>query len=341
MLTLDEPESYLSASRVRPPSRSHGSKSGVWTGQPFGGHPWHFSYAPTQQTFPILTGLYNSHMGALDQLESFLQDLMERPAWLLMPKRLQPVQLAGALTKEIEERAIRLADRIVVPSTYTLLLSPEDFQRIQDVQPTLELELAGYVERLALERDLTLPADPAVQLRSDASVRAGRISVQSAFAGDDGAGTPLDRLRDLASPSAGRRSRRSSPPAPRTGRAAGGEGPSPLSVSDGKASGVRGPRRNGVPVLTLLAGDGTEIRSFPLDRPSMTLGRRSSNEIPIPDVKVSRHHARFEIVGVDCFVADLESTNGTRVNGQDISGRVRLEPGDIIEVGLQQLRYNA
>ena len=64
-------------------------------------------------------------MKALARLESFIQDLIERPAWLLSQRRLHPIELAQALTRALEAGALTLADRVLVPDRYTLRLSPE------------------------------------------------------------------------------------------------------------------------------------------------------------------------------------------------------------------------
>ncbi len=248
-------------------------------------------------------------MSALDQLESFLQGLLERPAGMLMPKGLRPVQLASAITRELERKALRLADRIVIPSDYVISVSPDDYDRIGDVRLTLERELCDYVERVAAERELSLPADPEVQIRPDRGVSTGRTRVAASFAREQGTAAPR-------------------------------------AIVDGlkREENVRVPREHGNAaagaMLALLGASGHAIRRYQLDKPLMTLGRRSSNDIPLPDLNISRHHARFELSGGAWYLCDLESSNGTRVNGQDVGKRSRLRPGDIIEVGLQRLRFD-
>jgi len=66
----------------------------------------------------------------------------------------------------------------------------------------------------------------------------------------------------------------------------------------------------------------------------ITVGRSPDNNIVINDVKVSRTH--LQIVQNDsgiCSVVDLNSVNGTYVNGQKIAGEVRLQPNDAIRIG--------
>src|SRR5437660_135905 len=116
-------------------------------------------------------------MSALDRLEAFLQELMERPASLLLPRRLQPLQLASAITKEIEERALRLVDRILIPSAYEIEISELDWAAVVDAKATLEKELGDFVWRLTEERELSLSAPPTVRLRCGPGLRAGEIQL--------------------------------------------------------------------------------------------------------------------------------------------------------------------
>lgn len=75
---------------------------------------------------------------------------------------------------------------------------------------------------------------------------------------------------------------------------------------------------------------------FVLVGSGLTVGRASDNDIVLDDPSVSGHHARLLAPGV---VHDLESTNGTLVNGARISGRRPVRPGDTIAIGGTTFRY--
>ncbi len=64
----------------------------------------------------------------------------------------------------------------------------------------------------------------------------------------------------------------------------------------------------------------------------ITIGREEDNTIQLNDERVSRFHARIQIEDQEIFIADLESTNGTRVNGENIQIAI-LRPGDTITIG--------
>ncbi|MBI3969546.1 MAG: anti-sigma factor antagonist [Chloroflexi bacterium] len=66
---------------------------------------------------------------------------------------------------------------------------------------------------------------------------------------------------------------------------------------------------------------------------AITVGRGRENDIWLPDSTVSRQHLRFEVLDGQPAVRDLNSTNGTLVNGAQITGTYVLNDGDRIEVG--------
>jgi pSer/pThr/pTyr-binding forkhead associated (FHA) protein len=71
----------------------------------------------------------------------------------------------------------------------------------------------------------------------------------------------------------------------------------------------------------------------------LVIGRHPNCDLVLTDTTVSRRHARLTFRDGGWVVRDLESTNGTRVNGQYV-GRCRLRPGDRLELGEQSLRVD-
>ena len=84
--------------------------------------------------------------------------------------------------------------------------------------------------------------------------------------------------------------------------------------------------------------DGNSLGEFALDKERITIGRRPSNQIHIDNLAVSGEHAVIVTIGNDSFLEDLNSTNGTTVNGQTIKKYV-LQNDDVIEFGKYQLKY--
>src|SRR5204863_6477812 len=72
----------------------------------------------------------------------------------------------------------------------------------------------------------------------------------------------------------------------------------------------------------------------------VTLGREEGNVLRLNDERVSRFHAKIQIDNGEIILTDLESTNGTRVNGNVVQIR-RLRPGDRIGVGRSLLLFGS
>lgn len=95
--------------------------------------------------------------------------------------------------------------------------------------------------------------------------------------------------------------------------------------------------------LTILNGP-QENQIIPLFLDTLTIGRdvRHANwEISLRDLSVSRPHARMELVDGGWLLCDLNSANGTFINGERIDRQGRsLEDGDIITIGTIDLLYH-
>ena len=82
----------------------------------------------------------------------------------------------------------------------------------------------------------------------------------------------------------------------------------------------------------------SKLGEFPLDQEVMTIGRKEDNDIRIENLAVSGHHAKLLTIFDDSFLEDLDSTNGTFVNGKAIE-KHPLKHGDVITIGKHELRY--
>jgi pSer/pThr/pTyr-binding forkhead associated (FHA) protein len=89
-------------------------------------------------------------------------------------------------------------------------------------------------------------------------------------------------------------------------------------------------------LITTLPGG--HKREFALSKTEASIGRAATSDIALSDSKVSRAHTRLECGPEGCWVIDLGSANGTKLNGAPVE-RARLSPGDIITVGSTSLRF--
>lgn len=72
----------------------------------------------------------------------------------------------------------------------------------------------------------------------------------------------------------------------------------------------------------------------------VTIGREEGNSVRLNDERISRFHAKVQLDSGEVILTDLESTNGTRVNGNVVQIR-RLRPGDRIGVGRSLLLFGS
>src|SRR5215208_2208327 len=84
--------------------------------------------------------------------------------------------------------------------------------------------------------------------------------------------------------------------------------------------------------------DGVVIKEVQLTKDRTTLGRRPYNDIVIDNLAVSGEHAVLQMVGTDVFIEDLNSTNGTYINGKAIKKQL-LTHNDTVEIGKYKIKY--
>ena len=88
----------------------------------------------------------------------------------------------------------------------------------------------------------------------------------------------------------------------------------------------------------ILSFDGATVKEYELDQEIMTIGRKPDNDIHIDNLAVSGTHAKILTILNDSFLEDLNSTNGTFINGNKITKHA-LANGDKVTIGKHQLEY--
>jgi pSer/pThr/pTyr-binding forkhead associated (FHA) protein len=84
--------------------------------------------------------------------------------------------------------------------------------------------------------------------------------------------------------------------------------------------------------------DEVVIKEVQLTKERTTLGRRPYNDIVIDNLAVSGEHAVIQLAGSDVVIEDLNSTNGTYVNGKAVK-KQPLQSGDSIEIGKYKIKF--
>ena len=123
----------------------------------------------------------------------------------------------------------------------------------------------------------------------------------------------------------------------------GGAGPVPRAA--GAAPARRAGTRTAAPsrppgraLTTSMRAAPDRAQPIPLQFPrgggdQFSIGRDASCDLAIPDMTVSRRHAQLERTKDGWLITDLESTNGTRVNGWRVRGKVPVRAGDVVSFG--------
>ncbi len=96
--------------------------------------------------------------------------------------------------------------------------------------------------------------------------------------------------------------------------------------------------RRDMPAKLILSLNNSVLSEYPLDKERIVLGRKAENDIQVDNLAVSGQHAAIITILSDSFLEDLESTNGTYVNGKLVKKHA-LKNGDVISIGKHELKY--
>lgn len=235
-------------------------------------------------------------MRLLDRVEGSLENLFEGVFTRLFRAPVQPAEIAKRLERSLESNQSVGVGKVYGPNSYEVTLSPRDYQAFEKYRESLERELSTYLHDRARDYRLTLISRPQVRIISAPNVKRGAVSVHS-------------WMQDPESIEGNHQV----------------EFTQPIEIPRAK------PRVPQSVTVTIVAGPQHGQR-YALPPGRATLGRGLENDVVLEDPRVSRHHAEIYLRGNDWYLKDLDSTNGTFVNGYGIRERA-LESGDRISLG--------
>jgi len=88
----------------------------------------------------------------------------------------------------------------------------------------------------------------------------------------------------------------------------------------------------------VILSEGFTGKAYELTGEKSTIGRVDDNSFPIPEGSVSSHHCEVLLKGADVIIHDLNSTNGTFINGHQVTGQAPIKPGQILRLGQVEMR---
>ena len=88
----------------------------------------------------------------------------------------------------------------------------------------------------------------------------------------------------------------------------------------------------------LISHQGLQLKEYPLDKERVSIGRNSSNDIVLYEPIVSGEHAAIQSSADGSMLVDLQSTNGSLLNGKMVN-KASLQHNDVIIIGSHELRF--
>jgi hypothetical protein len=252
-------------------------------------------------------------VNVLRSIEQKIEGLFEGVFGRAFRANVQPVELARKLVKEMEDHRMVSVSRVYVPNEYTVYLSPTDREQFTGYESSLLNELQEYLGEHARREGYVLLTPPAVAIETDADLSIGEFGIATRMV----QGRPAERQE--AAPAAQLEPGATMVYKPRT----------PLP-EDGPPADVALAQE--IVTLTL---DG---KRHEVDKRRVVIGRSRECDIQVTDPNVSRRHAELRQEGSAYWLVDLDSTNGSAVNGHR-SARAKLESGDTITLGSTDLLF--
>ena len=275
-------------------------------------------------------------MGIINRVENGLAKAVHGAFAKAFKSEVQPVEIASAIRRAMDDRAALLGHgRAMVPNLYTIELSETDYDRLGDYEDELSDDLVAAAQEHADSQGYQPGGPLEVNLVEGEGLETGVFRVRPATAKHPEGDSPRSRP---VNPPANRAAR---PPAgpPNTDRPR--QRPAVAQpMADERPAPRASPRTNpsARPWLDI-SGD-----RYPLVGSLTTLGRDNSADIVVDDPGVSRAHSEVRVTTdgphLVSSIRDLNSTNGTFVNGDRITSQ-RLHDGDRVTIGRTSAIFRA
>jgi len=252
-------------------------------------------------------------MSVLRNIEDKIESLFEGVFGRAFRTNVQPVELARKLVKEMEDHRVISVSRLYVPNEYTVYLSPADREQFANYEESLIGELQDYLAENARREKYVLLSPPKVLMETDEDLEVGEFGIATRMA----QGGPQPVPDEAPPPDV----------APGATMVYKPKQPDTQAVSAEELGLER--------EVATLSWDGKEHE---IEKRRVVIGRSKDCEIQVADPNVSRRHAEVRQEGAAHWVVDLDSTNGTEINGRRLK-RAKLRPGDTITVGSTELVF--
>lgn len=242
-------------------------------------------------------------MGLLRRVESRIQNSFEGVFGRKSGESLHAPELARMLAKEMDDRRTYSLGRINAPNHFTVYFCTRDRTAVRPQEAALAAELADHLEQHAQANDYSLAGRPTVAFTTDIDLRTGQFGILAEMIEQ-----PLEPASKAIVWEAA-----ALPVWPVAGET--------QNISPSVAADL------GLARQRLLMRHGSHVQEFQKSR--VVLGRSRDADFRLDDPNISRRHAVVYWEDGRAFVKDLDSTNGTLLNGRPIASAA-LEDGDVL-----------
>jgi hypothetical protein len=254
-------------------------------------------------------------MSVLRSIEQKIEGLFEGIFGRAFRTHVQPVELARKLAKEMDEHRTISVSRVYVPNEYSVYLSESDREQFAGYEGSLIGELQDYLAEHARRETYALLTPPKVVMLTDADLAIGEFGIATRMVQPEGKrGPKLDEPESQVEPGATMIYKAKAPQPT--------EAASPVELGVEEESWM----------LTLNG------RTHAVSGARVVLGRSKDCDVQVEDSNVSRRHAELRREGPAWWLVDLDSTNGTELNGKRVK-RAKLSDGDTITLGDSDLVF--
>ncbi len=253
-------------------------------------------------------------MGVAKSIEQRLEGLVEGFFTRVFRSGLQPVEVGRRILREMAESKTISVNRIYAPNEFHVFMGPDDYVRFAQMEAGLAREFSELVIDAAKENRWNLMGVPRISFEENPSMRKGEFRVEASLTADPDAGPARVATHEPEAHD------------PSATRAISSDTASRLGLAGSGAE------------LVVLGEDGEEKERISLTSAPVVIGRLSTNDVVLSDPNVSRRHAELRLDGDGWVVVDLDSTNGTLVNGK-IAREQQLADGDRLAFGTSELIF--
>jgi len=294
------------------------------------------------------------------RFERRLEELVGGAFARVFKGQVEPVEIGTALQREAaDKRNVMGNGQVLSPNRYRVTLSPSDHERLVPWEQQLTNSLAELVQDSLDENRWDTIGDVEVYLARDEQLHTGVFGVASRMESDapprrrphdslllpivPGA-RPGDYAQPPAPPAPSGPPPSAYPPPPEPSYPQFAQEPAPQYAPaqpvQPQYAPPPGPAYQQPPrqASAMLIVDQTN-RRFDLRRGSNVIGRGTDSDLQLLDQGISRRHVDIQFDGNFATAYDLGSTNGTTVNGHEISSQL-LRHGDVIRVGHTRIVFH-